>query len=236
MFADIHGGSNLQYRCIFLFAGVYRSCQLRIAEHIHHPVIADPVAASEIFMRIVIEHTPAKASGDIRLSGYGIQDIGMPDCMFTAVFFVIECFGRIHMSVILTDQIGLFLIGSYLCFRFTAGHFSIVKEVIIGVDIFQQMTFLDSPDTACLSCRVQFVNYSIGFFIKYIVIRRFIDPYTPQNNGRMIAVLEDHIFRVLHRLRLPGIVTDMLPAGEFREHQQSKLITAVQKIMALRIM
>ena len=107
MLSDIHGGSDLQHRSLFLLTGIDTRCQLRVAEHIHDPVIADPVTASEVFVGVVVEHAPAEASGNIGLTCHSIQYVGVADGMLTSTFFVIECLGGIHMSVVFADQIRL---------------------------------------------------------------------------------------------------------------------------------
>ncbi len=214
MLSDIHGRCDLKNRCLFLFTSIYGSCQLRIPEHIHDTVVTDPVTASEVFVGVVVKHAPAEASGDILLTRHGIQYVGVADGMLTAMLFVVKCLGGIHMSVVLTDEIWLLHIGSDLFLRITARHLSVMQEIIIRINIFQQMTFFDCPDTAGRSCGIQLMCHSIGLLIKRIIVRRLIDPHTPQNNGRMITVLPDHIFRICHRLGFPGFVTDVLPAGE----------------------
>ena len=235
MFSDIHGRSNLKHRGLLLLTGIYGRCQFRITEHIHDTMITDPVAASEVFMGIVVEHAPAEASGDILLPRYGIQYVGMADRMFTAAFLIIEGFCGIHVSVVFADQVRLVGIGSDLFLRVTAGSLAVVQKIVISIDVLQQMTFLNSPDTAGRSHGIQLMCHGIGLFVKRIIIRGFIDPYTPQNNRRMIAVLTDHVLCIDHRLCFPGVISNMLPAGKLCEDQKSQFVAPLQKIMTLGI-
>ena len=235
MLSDIHGGGDLKHGDLILFTGINGSCELRITEHIHDTVITDPVTASEVLMGIVVEHTPAEASGDILLPRYGIQYVGMADRMFTAAFLIIEGFCGIHVSVVFADQVRLVGIGSNLFLRVTAGSLAVVQKIVISIDVLQQMAFLNSPDTAGRSRGIQLMCHGIGLFVKRIIIRGFIDPYTPQNNRRMIAVLTDHVLCIDHRLCFPGVISNMLPAGKLCEDQKSQFVAPLQKIMTLGI-
>jgi len=136
MLSDIHGGSDLQYRSLFLLTGIDICCQLRIPEHIHDTMITDPVTASEVFVGVVVEHAPAEASGNIGLTCHGIQYIGVADGMLTAALFVVEGLCGIHMPVVLTDQIRLLHIRCDFFLRITAGHLTVVQKIIIRIDIF----------------------------------------------------------------------------------------------------
>ena len=136
MLSDIHGRSDLQHRSLLLLTGIDICSQLRVAEHIHDPVIADPVTASEVFVGVVVEHAPAEASGNIGLTCHSIQYIGVADGMLTAALFVVEGLCGIHMPVVLTDQIRLLHIRCDFFLRITAGHLTVVQKIIIRIDIF----------------------------------------------------------------------------------------------------
>src|SRR2546423_4686924 len=69
-----------------------------------------------------------------------------------------------------------------------------------------------------------------------MIILGFIDSYPPQNYGRMIPIAADHAADVIHSQRFPGLIPDMLPSGNFLEHEQSDLITTVKEVPRLRIM
>ena len=61
MFTDIHGGADFEDRLnVFILARVCICCELGISEHIGNAVVAHPVTGTEILMRVVIEHAPAK--------------------------------------------------------------------------------------------------------------------------------------------------------------------------------
>ena len=75
----------------------------------------------------------------------------------------------------------------------------------------------------------------IGFDVEIVVIGAFVDAHTPEDDGGMIPVLQHHLPGVLNGLLLPVFVTDMLPAGDLRKHQQSQTVTLVDKMLALGI-
>ena len=58
----------------------------------------------------------------------------------------------------------------------------------------------------------------------------------PKNYRRMIAVLPDHLFYVLFDLLLPLLSSQMLPAGDLREHQEPHTVAGLNEVVALRIM
>ena len=52
----------------------------------------------------------------------------------------------------------------------------------------------------------------------------------------MIPVAPDHLLDILHGEVLPVFVADVLPAGDFLEHQQAVFVAGVEKMRRLRIM
>lgn len=141
----------------------------------------------------------------------------MADHMLASVFFPIKHLGRIHVSVVLCDQIRLFYIGSDLFLWFTTGIGTTVDKIVVGVNVFQKMTLFHSTDTAGLSRIIQGMCRGIGSLVKSIIVLRLVDAHAPKDNGRMIAILHDHVFDIFHCLILPSLTTDMLPARHFRK-------------------
>ena len=82
--AQRHGRGDLQHDVgggagRFL-AGVDGGRKLRVAEQIHHAVVADAVAAAKFPVGVVIGHAPAKTAGHALLSnGISTTDIGLRD-------------------------------------------------------------------------------------------------------------------------------------------------------------
>ncbi len=76
----------------------------------------------------------------------------------------------------------------------------------------------------------------VGAAVENVVVLALVDAYAPEHDTGVIAVLEDHLPHVLHRLILPGLVADVLPAGNLGEDQQAQLVAGVDKMLTLRIM
>ena len=65
---------------------------------------------------------------------------------------------------------------------------------------------------------IQTVGSFIGAAIECVIVWTLVDPYTPQENGRMVAPLQHHFLRVDQSLLFPFLAANMLPAGNFRKH------------------
>ena len=51
----------------------------------------------------------------------------------------------------------------------------------------------------------------------------------------MVPVAADHFADIADRDVLPGLVADVLPAGNFLEHQQAQLVAGVEELDRLRV-
>ena len=72
----------------------------------------------------------------------------------------------------------------------------------------------------------------VGARIEIVIVLRFVDAHAPQNNRGMIPVAPDHFAHVADRYILPGLVADVLPAGNLLQHQQAEFIAGIQKMPA----
>ena len=108
-------------------------------------------------------------------------------------------------------------------------------EVVEGVHVLQQTALFQIPDAGGGTAGIQLVGYGVGHPVEGVVVRAFVDPHPPQHDGGMVPVLENHFPGVLHRLSLPVAAADVLPAGNFREHQQTQPVALVQEVVALGI-
>ena len=232
---DIHGGGKLKHRALLLLRRVKRRGKLRVAEHIHHAVIADTVAAAEILVRIVVKHAPGKAAGDVLLLCHLVQNIRMADHMLHAVLLPVEGLGGIHVTVVFADQIGLLHVGCDIRLFVAALLLSVVQEIVVGVDILQETSLLVAAHAAGLTIGIEFVCHGIGALVKRIVVHTLVDAHTPEDDGRMVSVLDDHVLHILDCLVLPVLVADVLPARHLREDQEAQLIAGRDKIVGLRI-
>ncbi len=137
--ADVHGGAYRQHRDPLSLAGIGRRGQLWVPEGVHHPVIADPVAGSEVLVGGIVEHTPAKAPCVFLprrvLHPEVAQGLLLPPCPG------VEGLGGEHMAVALRDEEGLAHIRCNLLFVLGPGGPAVVREIVVGVYIFQQTAF-----------------------------------------------------------------------------------------------
>ena len=115
------------------------------------------------------------------------------------------------------------------------GGFSGKAEIVHGENIFEEFRFLKIADAAGLARRIQFVGQRIGANVEIVIVFRLVDAHTPQNDGRMVPVAADHAAHVVDGYQLPRFVADVLPAGNFLEHQQSNLVAGVEKVARLGI-
>ena len=51
----------------------------------------------------------------------------------------------------------------------------------------------------------------------------------------MVPVAADHAADVINGYVLPGLATDVLPAGDLLEHKQADLVAGIEKMARLRI-
>src|SRR5437870_4443221 len=51
----------------------------------------------------------------------------------------------------------------------------------------------------------------------------------------MVAIALDHGADVAQRELLPRLIADVLPAGDFLEHEQANLIAAIEEVRRLRV-
>ena len=72
--------------------------------------------------------------------------------------------------------------------------------------------------------------------VEFIVILRLVDPHAPQNDRRMVTVLQYHFFGMFAGNLLPGFIAYMLPARDLGKYQQAQFITGIDEGLCLRIM
>ena len=110
-----------------------------------------------------------------------------------------------------------------------------MTEIVVGENILLETSLLVAAHAARLTARVQRVGDGVRPLIEGVVIHRLVDANAPENDGRMIPVLQNHILHIRHRLILPGVPSDVLPAREFREDQKPQFIAAVDERLRLRV-
>ena len=234
-----HGGRDFQHdvrRSAGRFlAGVHGGGEFRVAEQIHHAVVADAVAAAEFPVGVVVGQAPAKAAGHALLGNGIVEHGGKMQGLHQPVGLIVKGLGREVLPAELADEVALAGIGSHRGAGFAGGTAPAVRVIVVGVNILQQLALAVVPRACRGAGGVQPVDGLVGALVKGFIIGAAVDPCTPQKHTGMVAALAHHLPAVLQGLRLPGFVADVLPAGHFGEHQQAQLVAGIQEGRALGV-
>jgi hypothetical protein len=122
---------------------------------------------------------------------------------------VVEVLRGIHMAAELGHQIKRML-GSSQSLRI---------EIVEGKYVFQQVRYPMAANAPGLARVVQSMSDPVGAGVEGIVVERLVDSHSPENDGRMVEVPPDHRLHVAATQVLPIRVPDVLPAGNFLQHQ-----------------
>ena len=109
-------------------------------------------------------------------------------------------------------------------------------KVVEGIDVLQQTAVFEIPDAAGGTGGIKTVGRFASAGIEGIIVLGLIDADAPQEDGRVIPILLYHLPGIFYSLCLPRLVTDVLPAGDFREDQNAQLIAAVKEVVGLGVM
>ena len=232
---DVHGRADSQHRVSIALTGIDRRRQLWVAEAVQHTMVADAVARAKVLVGLVIEHTPAKAPGVLSAGVGGVLHPDVPQSMLLPVRAIVKGLGGVHMAVALRDEQRLAHIRGHVFFRLCAGRYAVVGKIVVGVDILQQMALFQIPHTGGGTAGVQLMGDFVGAGIEGIVVHALVDAHAPQDDAGVIAVLQEHLPQHLAGGVLPIVVSDVLPARQLGEHQQTPPVALVQKILALGV-
>ena len=233
--ADIHRRADLEHRRLVPLRGIERRGELRVAEGVHHAVVAHAVARAEVLVRRIIKHHPAEAAGDLAVGRGGILHARMAQRVLLPLFPRVEGLCREHVAVALGDKIRLIHIRRHDAALLCAGCRAVVRKVVIGVYVLQKMALFKIAHAGGLTGRIERMCQGIRLAVEIIVVQTFVDAHAPEDDGRMIPVLRHHLAHILHRPALPRRVADVLPAGKLGEHEQPQLVARIDKVPALRI-
>ena len=233
--ADAHRRAELQHRLFIALACVCVCGELRIAERVHHAVIAHAVAGAEVLVRGIIEHAPAETARMLPRRYRRIERSCMAQGMRLPLAPRIEGLGRKHVPRMLGNQERLFGIGRDLILPADRIVERERLEIVVGVDVLQKIAFHEIPYAGGRARRIEKVRKRVGLFIERVVVAALVDADAPQHDRRMVAVLQHHFAHVVDRLLLPCFVADVLPAGDLREHQKPELVAGVDEVLTLRI-
>ncbi len=108
-------------------------------------------------------------------------------------------------------------------------------EVVHGEDVFEQFGVLEVADAAGLARWVELVGQRVGAGVEVVVVARLVDAHAPEHDGGVVPVAANHAADVVHGEVLPGLVADVLPAGNLFEHEQADLVAGVEEVARLRV-
>ena len=108
-------------------------------------------------------------------------------------------------------------------------------EIVHGENVFEKFRGLEVADAAGLARGIEFVGQRVGAHVEIVVVLRFVDAHAPQDDAGMIPVAADHAADVVDGDVFPGLVANVLPAGNFFQHQQADFVAGVEKMARLRI-
>ena len=186
-------------------------------------------------MRGVIEHAPAEAPGMFP-GGHGrVLHARMAQRVLLPPRPGVKGLRGEHVAVALGDEKGLVHIRRDSALRLRAGGIAGVGKVVIGIDILKQAALFQIAHAGGSAGGVERMGEGVRFGIEAVIVEAFVYPDAPEYYRRVISVLRDHLAHVFHRLTLPRIIADMLPAGDLREHEKSKLVAGVDEMPALRV-
>jgi hypothetical protein len=108
-------------------------------------------------------------------------------------------------------------------------------EVIHGEDVFQEFRFLEVSNPTGLATGIELMRQCIRAGVEVVIVSGLIDSHPPKNDGGMIPVAADHTANVVNGNILPGLITDMLPAGDLFQHEKAHFVASVKKMARLGI-
>ena len=219
IFSEGKGGGQLQYRYLVPVDLIGCGRQLRIPEHIHHAVIADAVSAAVILMGIVIRHVPAKTAQNIHVLLHVVKDVGIQQGLTQSARFIIAGFCRIGNTAKGRNQVRLLHVRNDVGFPAAGSAIQTCGKIVIGIHIFYHVFFRFPVDAGRRPIRIQLACQPGDSPVEVIVFFRFAHPNAPQDDGRVVPVLKNHLLRVLQFLIFPFDIADVAGARDFTDDQ-----------------
>ncbi len=153
-----------------------------------------------------------------------IVDAGVAEGVLALALVVVDGLGGEGVA----DELGVEIAGMIRLLEREA-------EIVHGEDVFEELGLLEVADAAGLARGIERVSEGVGAGVEVVVVARLVDAHAPENDGGMVPVAANHAADVVDGDLLPGLVADVLPAGNLFEHQQADLVAAIEEVARLRI-
>jgi len=193
--------------------------KLGLAEDVGDAVIADAVAGSEVVVRVVVEGAPSDAARVLRIRRDLVVNARMAQRVLAQPLDVVG--GLCRESV--ADEFGVEITRMV---RWSKRE----SEIVHREDIFEKLGIVPVPDAAGLARGIELVRDGVGARVEVVIVLRFVDAYTPENDRWMIPVAADHASNIVDRELLPGFVADVLPSRNLFKHEQAELVAGVEEM------
>lgn len=142
--------------------------QLRVAEHVHNAVVAYPVAAAEVLMRVVVKHAPREYAADIVGGIHRVEHLRVSERVAEPVPLIVKGLCREHVPVALGNEIRPVLLARHVLFCFQTGIVAGVRKVVVCINILKQPAFFEISDAARLAAGVERVRNGVCFSVKLV--------------------------------------------------------------------
>ena len=125
-------------------------------------MVADAVTGAKVLVGLVVEHTPAKAPGVLSAGIGGVLHPDVPQGVLLPMGAVVKGLGGVHVAVALRDEQRLAHIRSHVLFGLCTGRYAVVRKIVVGIDILQQMAFFQIAHAGGSTAGVQLMGDFVG--------------------------------------------------------------------------
>src|SRR6202021_3146733 len=138
-------------------------------------------------MFVLVKSPPADASGILWIRGQLVVDPGMTQCVFREPFRVVYGLGGKGVP----DEFGIQV-------KRVAGSSERKTKVVDGKHIFEKFRLLKVSDSSGRAGRVELMGEGIGTSIEVVIVPRFVNAHSPENDRRVDSVAAGEGRNVVH--------------------------------------
>src|SRR6185312_10601869 len=174
---------------------------------------------AEVVVRVVVERAPSESAGVLRIGSEMVVNACVTNDVLQLALVGVDRFGGKRMA----DELGVEKARMVRLLQRPA-------EIVERENVFEELRTVvaSGADAACLSRGVERARQVVGAGVEVVVVRALVDANAPENDGRVVPVAAHHAAHVVYGNVLPGEVADVLPAGNFFQHQQAEVVASIQ--------